>query len=69
MHEWEHVQYIYIFSLSFFSFFLSFFLSFILGKVRKFASSIAEDEKLIAKFKKDEEDKLQVRVNIQQHVL
>jgi len=32
------------------------------GKVKKFAASIAEDEKLIAKFKKDEEEKLKVLV-------
>ena len=31
-------------------------------KVRKFAASIAEDEKLIAKFKKDENEKLKVSI-------
>ena len=33
----------------------------LVDKVRKFAASIAEDEKLIAKFKKDETEKLKVQ--------
>ena len=35
---------------------------FYVDKVRKFATSITEDEKLIAKFKKDEDEKLRVSV-------